>query len=256
MWQVYASEFASLIGRHPYRSRHETILTILARAKVVKYKSTETQINEATKQLYAGANKPKVIISDKDVAVDIQRAVASGKLDSTAANLLQKHAHQVARKTNGQVIEEQIVKQDKIRDNNKKAYTLALIPNKVIVIGRIDGQQQDGKYIEIKMRNKPIDLTIAPPDYDIIQCRLYMAMLQSPSILLREECPAPGVPRLTVLTSDEKTLEVMKCVAIDTLDQMMQLVSNQSNLSKYQQAVAQKQWSVCDALLLGSVSNP
>lgn len=125
------------------------------------------------------------------------------------------------------------------------------------LVGKHDGFL-NGQLVELKRRMKPINMRYPPPEYDMIQCMVYMSMTCHKTMMLIEEGPAGTPKRETQLEFDSTKWGQMSSAAIDILNVLLKKISNQLWLAGYVKAVTAQEtskvkiWAECDTMLLSN----
>jgi hypothetical protein len=255
---LYASEAASWMGESHPQNRHEVIYRVAVRSRWIQQQKKLTPQQKEEKLIHACQIIPVANVDAKEIKKQIQQAVDEHKISADDAKQLietPKTMEKLVNTTSGRWAEQQIVAAKQIRNNNTKCYRRSIGQNdRIRFIGRIDGELQTNQLVEIKRRQKPIQMGQHVPSYDIIQCYIYLFLTRRDSIQLIELGPGEQTQRSICFEFDVSLWDRIVGECEKTADTLQRLFRDTK--VEYETAVLSGDWKQCDQLLNNAEHGP
>jgi len=224
--KVNASNVASLIGKNPFKTQQDALSEVMMDNGLMQEDVEAVQLIEEI-QSVCKAETDLVCASKNQVELEANIRVyeqkvkeitrAKGETDTSPVVL---HALSLAVKERGTRTEE--VSTNKleassgipIHSRNAQCYVYSIPSTNIVIAGRTDGLQGEDTVVETKTRRR---FWKSPPEYDIIQLRCYMKLVNR-KIGILNECFPDGTNRATKIEwSDSVWSEIenklTKCLA-------------------------------------------
>ena len=203
--KVNASNVASLIGKNPFKTREDALNEVLVDNGLIQEDVEAIQLIE---EIQSVCRKETALVCESKTPSELEANIrvyeqkvkeitrAKGEEDSSPVVL---HALSLAVKERGTRTEE--VSTNKleastgvpIHSRNAQCYVYSIPGSNVVIAGRTDGLQGEDTVIETKTRRR---FWKSPPEYDIIQLRCYMKLVNRKFGILNE-CFPDGTTRAT-----------------------------------------------------------
>jgi hypothetical protein len=196
--KVNASNVASLIGKNPFKSRHDAIDEVLIDNGLLQEDVDATElIEEIQSQCKYETNMVCESKTQSELEKNIQvyeRKVkeitnAKGEKDNSSVVL---HALGIAIKERGVRTEQESTNTFEassgvtIHSRNAMCYVYSIPSSNIVIAGRTDGLQGEDTVVETKTRRR---FWKSPPEYDIVQLRCYMKLTNRKIGILNECFP-------------------------------------------------------------------
>jgi hypothetical protein len=174
---IASSDVAAFAGLHAYVPRSLAIYRWLARAGVLP--PTEEQRWDNWLRAQGAAAAAALDATRGDLALvrqSLRKLAADAKLPDDDANALLAQAERLSHFATGRASETDEVARERIAESNTRWVRFAVRPD-VVILGRLDGRRDepDGRRVWIELKRRVGALPPAPPAYDIIQVRAYLA---------------------------------------------------------------------------------
>jgi hypothetical protein len=203
--KVNASNVASLIGKNPFKTQQDALNEVLMDNGLMQEDVEATELIEEIESLCK--TETDLVCNSKtqgeleaNIKVYEQKVkeitTAKGQVDDSPVVL---HALSLAVKERGTRIEEESTNKLEIssgvaiHSRNAKCYVYSIPSSNIVIAGRTDGLQGDDTVVETKTRRR---FWKSPPEYDIIQLRCYMKLVNR-KVGILNECFPDGTNRVT-----------------------------------------------------------
>ena len=209
--KVNASNVASLIGKNPFKTPQDALNDVLMDNGLLEEDVEATELIEeiqsvckAETELVCQSKTQRELEANIRVYEQKVKEItrAKGETDTSPVVL---HALSLAVKERGTRTEEASTNKLEmssgvpIHSRNAQCYVYCIPSSNIVIAGRTDGLQGEDTVIETKTRRR---FWKSPPEYDIIQLRCYMKLVNRKFGILNE-CFPDGTTRATKIEWSE-----------------------------------------------------